>query len=122
PFSEEVFEHYKTGYLPEYYVDRNFIDEFLYDFVPMYKGNLNIRGGSDKTKYFASVGYMRQGGPFKSDRWEEYNYDPTQRLDRFNYRANVEMQVNNTLKAWLNLSGYLQDKNDPIILGQAPES
>src|SRR5665811_668433 len=80
-------------------------------------GNINMRGGNEKTKYFASVGYMRQGGPFKTERWDEYNYDNEQRLDRFTYRANIDMQINKTLKGWLNLSGYLQDKNDPIIYG-----
>ncbi len=117
PYPEETINKYRTGYLPEYYVDRDWIGEFMHDYVPMYKGNVNIRGGSKKTKYFASVGYMRQGGPFKTERWDEYNYDNEQRLDRFTYRANIDMQITPTLRGWLNLSGYLQDKNDPIIFG-----
>lgn len=117
PFGKDVFEHYEKGDLPHYYVDRNWYDEFLQDYVPMQKVNLNMRGGNAKTKYFTSVGYMRQGGPFKTERWDEYNYDNEQRLDRFTYRANIDMKLNKTLKGWLNISGYLQDKNDPIIYG-----
>ncbi len=122
PYSDEDFEHYRKGDLPEYYVDRNFFKELMYKFVPMYKGNVNIRGGSTKTKYFVSAGYMRQGGPFKTERWDEYNYDNEQRVDRFTYRTNIEMQITKSLKAWLNLSGYLQDKNDPIIYGSADDA
>lgn len=117
PYPEEVFEHYRKGDLPEYYVDRNWYKEFMNKYTPMYNANVNIRGGNEKTKYFASVGYMNQGGPFKTERWSEYNYDNEQKLDRFTYRANIDMQITKSLKGWMNLSGYLQDKNDPIIYG-----
>ncbi len=117
PYSEEIFEHYRNGYLPEYYVDRNFFEEFMEDYVPMSNTNMNIRGGNESTRYFGSLGYMRQGGPFKTERWDEYNYDNSQRLDRFTFRANVNTKVNDRLDVWLNLSGHLQDKNDPTIYG-----
>lgn len=130
PYSQEILDYYKNGYdptvhpswYPEYYVDRNFFEELMHDYVPMYKGNVNIRGGNQKTKYFASVGYMNQGGPFKTERWDEYNYDNEQKVDRFTYRANIDMQITNSLKGWLNLSGYLQDKNDPIVYGNVDDA
>jgi TonB-linked SusC/RagA family outer membrane protein len=122
PYPDEIFEYYRTGYLPEYYVDRNFFDEFIHDYVPMTNTNMNIRGGNERTKYFGSLGYMRQGGPFKTERWDEYNYDNEQRLDRFTFRANVNTKINNNLDVWLNLSGYLQDKNDPVIYGDVDAS
>lgn len=115
PYNEQIFERYANKVLPEYYVDRNFQEEFVRKNVPMLKGNVNISGGNEVTKYFASVGYLKQGGPFKTERWEEYNYDNEERLDRFTYRANIDMNITSTLKAWLNLSGSLQDKNDPMI-------
>ncbi len=115
PYSDEVFKRYAKNILPEYYVDRHFQDEFVRRNVPMLKGNINIRGGNERTKYFASIGYISQGGPFKTERWDEYNYDNEERLDRFTYRANIDMQITPSLKTWLNLSGSLQDKNDPMI-------
>lgn len=121
-YSEEEIDHYRNGYLPEYYNDRNVYDEFMNKTTPMYKANVNMRGGTKKTKYFASLGYTRQGGPFKTERWDEYGYDNEQRLDRFTYRANIDMQITPTLKGWMNLSGYLQDKNDPIIRGDQPSA
>lgn len=115
PYDDKVFERYENNVLPEYYVDRDFQEEFIRKNVPMLKGNVNIRGGNKRTKYFASVGYTRQGGPFKTERWDEYNYDNEERLDRFTYRANIDMDVTESLKVWMNLSGSLQDKNDPLI-------
>ena len=92
-FGEEVFQAYENNVLPEYYVDRNFYDEFLHDYVPMLRSNVNISGGSDKVKYFTSIGYLSQGGPFKTEKWDEYNYDNEQRLNRLTYRANIDFQV-----------------------------
>ena len=117
PYPDQIFEYYRTGYLPEYYVDRNWYKEFMHEYVPMTKANVNMQGGNDRTKYFTSVGFMSQGGPFKTERWPVYNYDNTERLNRFTYRANVDMQITKSLKGWMNLSGYLQDKNDPIVYG-----
>lgn len=118
PYSPQIFDYYKTGYLPEYYVDRNFFKEFLKTSAPMAKANVNIQGGDEKTKYFISAGYLNQDGPFKTEKWSEYNYDNAEKINRFNYRTNVDIQVTKSLKAWLNLSGYLQDKNDPIVYGE----
>ena len=118
PFGPEVFEAYQNNTFPEVYFDTNYAEEYLNDFVPLTRATVNIRGGSDKVKYFTSIGYMDQGGPFNTDgNTGAYDYDNDQRLNRLNYRANFDIQVNKTLKAWMNLSGFLQDKNDPVING-----
>jgi len=115
PFTPEILQHYKDGDLPEYYVDRNWYKEFMNNYTPMQTNQVNIRGGNETTKFFASVGYMHQGGPFKTERNPEYNYDNAQYLNRFTYRANLDMKITKNLKAWVNLAGYLQDKNDPML-------
>lgn len=121
-FDQSVIEHLKNNDLTGFYMDRDYFGEFLHKYVPMYKANVNVQGGTEKTKYFASVGYMSQGGPFKTEYNNEYGYDNTERLNRFTYRANVDMQITNRLKGWLNLSGYLQDKNDPMIRGDLAQA
>ena len=115
PFTPEILQYYKDGSLPEYYVDRNWYKEFMNKYTPMQTSQVNIRGGNETTKYYASVGYMHQGGPFKTERNPEYDYDNAQYLNRFTYRANLDMKITKTLKAWVNLAGYLQDKNDPML-------
>ena len=122
PFTPAIFQHYKDGDLPNYYVDRNWYKEFMNKYTPMQTNQVNIRGGNETTKYYASVGYMHQGGPFKTERNPDYNYDNAQYLNRFTYRANLDMQITKTLKGWVNLSGYLQDKNDPMLFSQAVDA
>lgn len=116
-FDDSVIEHLKNNDLTGFYMDRDYFGEFLHKFTPMYKANVNVQGGTEKTKYFTSVGYMSQGGPFKTVPNSEYGYDNTERLNRFTYRANIDMQITKSLKGWMNLSGYLQDKNDPMVRG-----
>ena len=116
-FDQSVIDHLKNNDLTGYYMDRDYFKEFMHDYEPMTKANVNMQGGTEKTKFFTSLGYMHQGGPFKTTRWPAYNYDNSEHLNRFTYRANVDMQITNSLKGWLNLSGYLQDKNDPMIRG-----
>ncbi len=121
-FDASVIEHLQKNDLTGYYMDRDYFKEFMHQYEPMVKGNVNMQGGTEKTKFFTSLGFMKQGGPFKTTRWPAYNYDNSQHLNRFTYRANVDMQITNTLKGWLNLSGYLQDKNDPMIRGDLPQA
>lgn len=121
-FDDSVIEHLKNNDLTGYYMDRDFFGESFKKYTPMYKANVNVQGGTEKTKYFASVGYMSQGGPFKTVPNTEFGYDNSQRLDRFTYRANIDMQITKSLKAWMNLSGYLQDKNDPMIRGDLQDA
>ncbi|WP_319503369.1 TonB-dependent receptor [uncultured Draconibacterium sp.] len=123
-FEQELVDNY-TDYMarfPTYYVDRDFYGEYMKDYTPMLKSSVNMRGGTKKTKYFASMGYTGQTGPFKTEGWDEYNFKNSQRLDRFNYRANVDLQINDLLKVYLNLSGYLQDKHDPTVNGSSSGS
>lgn len=51
--------------------------------------SLNVRGGSEKTKYFASLGHARQGGLIIGD-------DKTN-LRQYNLRSNLDMNISNNL-------------------------
>ncbi|PSK95185.1 SusC/RagA family TonB-linked outer membrane protein [Taibaiella chishuiensis] len=61
--------------------------------------NLNVSGGSDKTDYFFSAGYLKEQGFIKYS-----NYD------RLQARMNVNSQVTDWLKAGLNMSGALSNQ------------
>ena len=119
-YSEESLNHYKTGDNKELYPVRDFIHEFMKNSFPMKRLNVNIGGGSDRMKYFSTVGYLFQEGIFKTEKFDEYDYDPTSKANRVNFRSNFDININSSLDMFLNVSGYMQKKNDPVVVPNNP--
>ena len=115
-YDDVALEHYRLGDSPDLYPVRNYVNEFMKDAFPMRRANVNISGGNDKMRYFTTVGYLFQEGIFKSEKFPEYDYDPTSKASRVNFRSNFDIDVNKSLKMFLNVSGYMQKKNDPVIV------
>lgn len=66
------------------------------------KHNITVQGGNDKSRYFASFGYLGQKGNID-------NYD----YDRYNVRANIESELARNFKFTLGLSGVLSNRRTP---------
>lgn len=114
-FTAEELEHYRLGDEPEKYPVRDFMNEFTKDFSPMTKVNVNVSGGSEKMRYFTSVGMMEQKGLFKTEPWDKYDYDAESKTKRFNFRSNIDIDLTNSLKMFLNIAGDIEKKNDPVV-------
>lgn len=64
--------------------------------------NLSASGGTERVKYFASVGYMNQEGTMKNTSFTRYNV-----------RTNLDVQVAKNLRFIVNLAGYRSDRDWP---------
>ena len=53
---------------------------------------------------------------FKTEKYKEYDYDPESKANRVNFRSNFDVSLHKNLKMFLNISGYMQKKNDPVIV------
>jgi len=115
-YSEWELERYRLGDKPELYPVRDFTDEFTRKSAPMNKVNVNVSGGTEKMRYFTTLGYLYQEGIFKTEKFSEYDYDPASKANRVNFRSNFDIDINSSLKMWLNVSGYMQKKNDPVVV------
>lgn len=115
-YSNYALERYRMGDSRDLYPVRNFVDEFMRDAFPMERLNVNVSGGSEKMRYFTTVGTLYQEGIFKTEKFQEYNYDPQSKANRVNFRSNFDIELNPSLKMFLNVSGYMQKKNDPVIV------
>ena len=115
-YDEYALEHYRLGDSPELYPVRNFVNEFIRDYSPMQRVNVNVNGGSEKMRYFTTVGYLHQEGIFKTEKFKEYDYDPQSKANRVNFRSNFDIDLNDNLAMFLNVSGYMQKKNDPVVV------
>ncbi|MBQ8673767.1 MAG: TonB-dependent receptor [Bacteroides sp.] len=83
----------------------NWTDELFDSNVPQEQYNVSMNGGSEKIQYFFNIGYMKQNGSYKSG---SLNYK------RWNFRSNIDAQITKRLKASVQLSGYIDEKNQPF--------
>ena len=72
--------------------------------------SINISGGTKRVKYFVSAGFMNQGGLFKEfDAPHHLGYQ----YNRFNYRANLDLNVTTTTKISFDVSGNVNNADKP---------
>jgi TonB-linked SusC/RagA family outer membrane protein len=103
PFTAEAISKYKSGTDPNY-PNTDWYNEAFKKWSPIAQYNLNSSGGTDKIKYFLSMGYMDQGGLAKSNAFE---------FKRYNVRSNIDAVIANNLTISLDLSGRIEDQRAP---------
>ena len=93
----------------------------MHKWVPQTRYNLTLNGKGSNVAYFVNVGYLNQGGQFKLDNSETRSYDAKNYMDRFNFRANIDVALNarKTLKAFLNAAGSYEKINGPNMNSSA---
>lgn len=87
------------------------LDMFLRDWTPQQKHNLSISGGSDKTTYNISMGYLDQNGIIKvnPDEYKRYTFNAnvnTNIRDWWSVRANVMFTRSQKKEPYKYTSGY----------------
>lgn len=109
-YSQEVLEMYRTGADPDLYPTVNWMN-LLKDQTDNKRVTINLRGGNDKAKFFVSGAYYSESGIFTSNPIE--NYDANIGLERYNIRSNIDLNVTQTTKLALDISGQYKNMNNP---------
>ena len=74
--------------------ETDWLDKVYDKFGFTHQHNISASGGTDKIRYFASVGYMNQDGILKNTSFERYNF-----------RANIDARLTGGLRFMINVSG-----------------
>lgn len=74
--------------------------------------NVNIRGGTDYMKYFASVGYQGDGDIYNLK--ENDHFDPRHTYKRYNWRSNFDFNITSTTKLSVNIAGKMAYRNKSL--------
>ena len=106
-FSQDVMEHFRTGDMPVTFPNTDWIKYMMNDAAWQERANVNVKGGTERVRYFVSAGFMHQNSLFKvfSD-----NEDETFRYNRFNYRANLDIDVSKWSQLSLTMGGRVQNR------------
>lgn len=89
------------------------IDLFDYAFRPAIQQNytLSLRGGSDRARYFAMIGYFNQDGNY---RYSDLNdgYSTNGGYNRYNLRANLDIDITKNFYVSVGIGGQITDTNE----------
>ena len=98
-YSQEQLEAYRNGT-----AGTDWWNETMRSSAPQTSHNLSMTGGTEKVKYYMSIGYMDQGGIIRSGDW---NYQ------RYNVRSNLSVEVAKGVNVELRLSGRFDNRKKP---------
>lgn len=72
--------------------------------------NVNVRGGTDKMSYFASVGYQYDGDNYKIEKQKDF--DPRNNFRRYNWRSNFDFKLTKATLFSVNIAGKIGYRNE----------
>ena len=114
-YTQADIDAYSNGSNPVFRPSVNWYKEVLRERAPVSNYNLSFRGGNSAAKYFVLINNISSQGLFKKfgDQNEE---SANSRYSRFNFRANMDVNLTKKLSATLLLGGTVEDKTNPASL------
>ena len=111
------FDAWRDGSGPSDPVDRYWYPNtdwqsiYFKDYASMVKANVDISGGSDRLQYFVNAGYVYQGGMYNTEPKSQLGYDPQAKMNRYNFRSNIDYSFSKWIKASFDLSSFIEKVN-----------
>jgi TonB-linked SusC/RagA family outer membrane protein len=105
-YTEDQIEKFRNGSDPLNYPNTDWINTALKDYAPQSQHSLSLNGGTENTKYFASLGLLSQDGIYKNGATEYHQY---------NFRSNVESNITEDFKIGLSLAGRQENRQFPTV-------
>jgi TonB-linked SusC/RagA family outer membrane protein len=111
PFSDYTLQKFKDGSDPDAFPDPNYKDLLARNAV-LTNHNIELSGGTEKVKYYASLGYQFQDGmwsksiPFLKKKTNN---------ERYNLAINLNVQATRMTKISFNVNGRVQNVTTPSL-------
>lgn len=106
-FKPEAIEAFRTHSNPIAYPDMDWMDYLVRNTALQTQHNMTISGGSQKVRYFASLGVFTQDGLFNC---YQKDYDDNYSYNRYNYRLNLDIDLTKTTQFRMNMGGRVNDQ------------
>ena len=111
-YTSEEMNIIRYGLDSDLYPNVDWRDLMLKSGAPSYYANINFSGGSDNVRYFVSGQYTSEDGRYRTSSSEnKYNTNTT--YERWNYRANVDMNLTRSTILKVSVGGWLVNRNSP---------
>lgn len=111
-YSQSDIESYKNGNDPYFYPNVNWKEQIIRDSAPLSLAELSFRGGSSIAKYYVMMNLLQNSGFYNgTDNKRKENSNAY--YASFNFRSNLDIEVNKNLLASLYFSGSVGDHSIP---------
>lgn len=107
-FDTYALERFKLHDQPLMYPDMDWYDYMVKSAAVQTQHNLNISGGTDRMRYFISVGYLYQDGLMK-----DFGQGNGYKYNRYNFRTNLDFDISKSTTLKLGIGGVVGDQKEP---------
>lgn len=111
PYDEEALAHYRNGDDPDLYPNVDWMKALYKDAAFNQRVNISVNGGTEVVKYFVSGSYFTESSIFR--RSNEYAYNSSIKYDKFNFRANVDINVTPSTVLSVNMANIYEIRFAP---------
>jgi TonB-linked SusC/RagA family outer membrane protein len=111
-FSDEDIRLYQTGEDPIFHPRKNWIDEIIKPVSFQQSYNVNVSGGTEKMRYFTSLGYFNQRGGYNEPD-QSFGFPFRHTYDRYNLRMNFDFDVTDDLLVSVKLGSQISNNSAP---------
>ena len=111
PWSDEEIELFKDGSDPFNYPSVDWTDSVLKKNAFQTINTISVSGGNEIVRYYVSAGFSSQSGLFKED--PTYDYRTNSLSQRYNFRANVDVNITKNFTLSLGLAEIIENRTYP---------
>jgi TonB-linked SusC/RagA family outer membrane protein len=116
-FTQTDLDHYKNGTDPYGHPNVDWYNTLFKQSSLMATNNIDVSGGGDRVKYFVSLGHLIQNGALRNftppSYYEKDNINSNFYYKRYNFRSNIDIIATQSLSFRADVSGNLQEQNEP---------
>lgn len=105
-YSEDEIQKFRDGSDPFRYPNTNWIETVFKPYSQQRYGNVSLSGGSERLKYFVSMGSNYQDGIYRNS---ATNYSQA------DFRSNLDAKISEHIKLSFDLSGRQENRNYPTV-------
>jgi TonB-linked SusC/RagA family outer membrane protein len=103
-YTQEEIDHYRNGDDPWLYPNTDWFDAVIKPMSQQRRGDVSLRGGADRIKYYLSLGGQTQDG---------YYENSATKYNQYSFRTNLDGQASKDLSIRFDVTGRIEDRNFP---------
>ena len=104
-------EKYLSGYDPDLYPNVDWMNTVFKDQANTMRVNVAVSGGTPVVRYYVAGSYYTEGSIMKIA--DKSRYDASMRFNKFNFRANVDINITKSTELGISIANLYSTKNRP---------